>query len=128
MNNVKPISELNDIEKSAIHAVKSLIFIKYPSISKFIAFREADKALELNPTEPEWMHIWLLAKGPYNREYNNFAKPDLKERKVAEDLYNLSHSYWHLMSVGDVFIKVSLQFTSKEEHDKYFELAFKSMS
>lgn len=127
MKNIKPISELSDIEKSALHAVKALIFMKYPSLSKRIAFEEAEKALKLNSTEPEWMHIWLLAKGPFNREYNNFAKPDVNETKVAEDLYNLSQTYWHLMSVGNVFIKLSKRTTIKE-HDKYFELASQCMS
>lgn len=78
MKNVKLVSELNDLEKRAIHAIKILVFMKYPPVSKCIVFKEADAVYTLNSDDAEWIHIWLTAKGRMNKEYNHFALPDSK--------------------------------------------------
>lgn len=128
MENVKLQSELNDVEKSATHAVKALIFMKYPFLSKNIAFLEADQAYRLNSTEPEWMQIWLTAKGLFNREYNIFEIHDDNELKIAENVLRISKSFWNLIAVSDVFLKVYEYTNDEQKKEKYFNLTFKNMS
>lgn len=127
MKNIKPISEMNDQEKSAIHAVKALVFFKYPSKSKRISFQEANNAFLLHPTNTEYLNIWLIAKGRINREYNNYAKPDEDELEKAKNLYDTSKNFYHLYHVSDIFIKVSKYYRhnklDKNKMIKYFKLS-----
>lgn len=127
MKNIKPKAELNNIEKSALHAVKALVFISYPSKSKHISFEEAVIACKLNPNEAEWLHIWLRAKGILNREYNNYANPDYEELKMAEKLFNISTNIWHLFKVTDIFRKMSENCYCGFESDTYFNLASEAL-
>lgn len=127
MKKLKLKSELSDIEKSAIHAVKALIFKEYPSLSKHITFKEATEAYKLNSNDAEWMHIWLIAKGPFNREFNNFEEPDDNELKIAEHLLSISKSFWHLISVCDVFFKVYKHTNNTTKKEKYLDLTLKNM-
>lgn len=125
MKNIKLKSELNVQEKSAVYAVKALVYLKYPSKSKHISFQEADKAYLLYPTNVEYLNIWLITKGRRNREYNNYAKPDKKEVEIAEYLYNVSKSFWHLYHASDIFIKISKhdKTWNKNKMNKYFNLS-----
>lgn len=127
MKNVKLQSKLNDVEKSAIHAVKALIFMKYPSLSKNIAFLEADQAYKLNSIDAEWMRIWLTAKDSFSIEYNSFEIHDNNELKIAEHLLSTSKSFWNLIAVSDVFSKVYKYTNDEQKKEKYFDLTFKNM-
>lgn len=129
MRNIKLVSELNELEKSAIHAIKSLVLMKYPAGSKCVAFKEADIACTLNHDDPEWKHIWLIAKGRMNREFNLFSFPDSKELLVAETLYNnYSGTIWHIMCIVSVFVHFAKFSTNKEEKLKYFKLSCEAMT
>lgn len=130
MKNVKPKSEFTNIEKSAIHAVKSLVFMKYPSLSKYIAFEEAQTARLLNSTDTEWMHIWLKAKGRINRDYNNFSLPDNEELETAEYLCKMSKSFRHLLNVSDIFAKgfKGTNVNDEDKRNKYFKLSSNALS
>lgn len=108
MKDVKLQSQLNDCEKSAIHAVKSLIFMEYPSLSKHIAFNEADEAYKLNSSDAEWIHIWLTSWIhiwlTVNKEDNNFTKPDLKQLGL-NIRSNLDHINYNCESIFSWNIK-----------------------
>lgn len=126
MKNVKPKSEFNCIEQSAIHGIKSLIFKRYPSKAKLIAFNEADKAIELN-SDVQWLCIWLLAKHPLNREYNNTLDNYEQDISVAKDLFKQSKTFCHVMLATDVFIHVANQYGGLHESNKFANLSFKAI-
>lgn len=127
MKNVKPKSEFSCIEQSAIHGIKSLIFKKYPSKAKLIAFNEADKAIELNSDDVQWLCIWLLAKNPLNREYNISPELYKQDIRVAKDLYKQSKTFCHVMLATDVFIHVAKQFGGLHKINKFTDLSFKAI-
>lgn len=102
--------------------------MRYPSSSKHIAFNEATEAYKLNSKNPDWMYILLIAKGKFNKEYYCFEESDSDELKIAEHLSSIHKSFWHLIAVSDVFLKVSKHTNDEQKKEKYFELTSKNMS
>lgn len=128
MKNVKPKVNLDKDEKSAIHAVKALVFEMYASSGNFqIAFKEAEEARGLNSDNTEWINIWLNIKGLMNRDYNNFARYNDEELTAAEILYNSSGNYWHLLKAGSVFVSAFKTTDDIKKRNKYFEIASRSI-
>jgi len=86
LKNIKQINSFNRAEKAAICAVKARVFMEYPPKGNDLALKYADQARTLHSTEPEWIIIWLKAKGRVRRYYEQYKMPDDDEIDAAEIL------------------------------------------
>jgi len=86
MKDVKPVKSLNQVEKAAICAIKSRVFMEYPPKGNDIGLAFADQARNLQSTEPEWIIIWLKAKGRVRRYHDKYQMPDKHEIEAAKML------------------------------------------
>lgn len=122
------------MERAAVCALKSKVFMEYPPIGNKIALELAESARKLNDTEILWKTIWLQAKGR-TRRYDNSMDRTYKSMPLSEELSiaNLLSSYenrpelW--MIASDVFREAGIVFrynfspANIEESDKYFQLS-----
>ncbi|VVC43924.1 Hypothetical protein CINCED_3A023412 [Cinara cedri] len=130
--NIKPAIEFNQEEKSAVCAIKAYVFMKNPPKGNFIGLKFANEARKLNPTEPEWICIWLLVKGRVRR-YNviKFSKqPDTCEIDAVEQLLSIENPKpRYLYPVFDVYNEVASYYFRRNPNcsiaDKYYKLSIK---
>lgn len=125
--NMKPADNLNQVEKSAILAVKAYVFIEYPPIGNDIALKLADQARKLCSTEPEWIVIWLLAKARVRRFFNRNKVPDESEIDAVDMLLCTKiQKSEHLIKAATIYSDVASYYSfhcNYEESNKYYKLA-----
>lgn len=126
MKDVKPICSLNRAEKAAICGVKARVFMEYPPKGNDIALKFADEARNLHSIEPEWLIIWLKAKGRVRRYYNQFQMPDEIEINVAEMLCTSKTKPRLLIQASKLYLEVAyihkLNYNQEESY-KYYKLS-----
>lgn len=128
IENIKPMNEFNNGEKSAICAVKADVFLHYSPVGNDIALNLATQARTLNPTEPEWIVIWLKAKAVVRRYYNVLVLPDNSEMSAAEMLMSeknkKSEFYLHASRIYAETARVyKKQSRHKYQSEKYYKQA-----
>jgi len=115
LKDVKHVNIFNKAEKAAICAVKAKVFMKYPIKGNFIALKFADQAIA-NSTEPEWMVIWLKAKGRVRRYSKPFQTPGDDEIDVANMLCSTKTNPKYLMKASYVYKEVGTVNKSIKNH------------
>uniref|UniRef100_A0A2S2PAG1 Uncharacterized protein n=1 Tax=Schizaphis graminum TaxID=13262 RepID=A0A2S2PAG1_SCHGA len=127
LKNVKKINSFNCAEKAAICAVKARIFLEYPPKGNCIALKFADQAQTHNSTEPEWILVWLRAKGRVRRYYEQFAMPENDEMDAAKILASAKTNAGLLIKASKVYLEaafVNKLKNNREESNKYYKLSY----
>ncbi|XP_022179430.1 uncharacterized protein LOC111040046 isoform X1 [Myzus persicae] len=134
LRNIKQINSFNRAEKSAICAVKARIFMEYPPKGNDIALKFADRARILHSTEPEWIIIWLKAKGRVRRYYSQFKMPEDDEMDGAEMLCSTKPNPRHLIQASKLYMEAAFvnklknnQVESKKFYKISSDLTYKSV-
>lgn len=126
MKNIKPINTLNRAEKAAICAVKARVFMEYPPKGNDIALTFANEARNYHSTEPEWIVIWLKAKGRVRRYYFQFKMPDLDEFDAAETLSTTKTKPLLLIEASKLFMEAGFIHKlnkNQNESDKFYKIS-----
>ncbi|XP_026822086.1 uncharacterized protein LOC113560423 [Rhopalosiphum maidis] len=126
LKNVKEINNFNRAEKAAVCAVKTRIFMEYSPKGNDIALKFADQARTLHSTEPEWIVIWLKAKGRVRRYYEQFSMPENAELDAAEILCSTKTKARLLIQASKVYMEaafVNKLTNNREESNKYYKLS-----
>lgn len=121
------MNNLNRSEKAAICAVKAKVFMEYAPKGNEIALKFSEQARNLHSTEPEWIIIWLKAKGRVRRYYDYLNKmPEKDEMDAAEMLSTTKTNCRHLVYASKIFMEVAFhnKINKKfKESDKYYKLS-----
>ncbi|XP_016657441.1 uncharacterized protein LOC100160247 isoform X2 [Acyrthosiphon pisum] len=126
LKDVKHVNNFNQAEKSAICAVKASIFMVYPSKGNVIALNFANQARALHPTEPEWIIVWLKAKGRVRRSYESHKMPGDDEIDAAEILCSMKRNPSHLIRASQLYKEAGYINKLKNNHNestKFFKLS-----
>lgn len=126
MNGVKPVNTLNRAEKAAICAVKARVFMEYPPKGNDIALKFADEARNYHTTEPEWIIIWLKAKGRVRRYYFQYKMPDIEEFNAAEILSTTKTKPRFLIQASKLFMEAGFihkQNKNRNESNKFYKIS-----
>jgi len=126
LKNLKKINNFNRAEKAAVCAVKARIFMEYPPKGNDIALKFADQARTFHSTEPEWIVIWLKAKGRVRRYYEQYTIPDNNEIDAAEILCSTKTKARLLIQASKVYMEAAFANklkNNKEESNKYYKLS-----
>ncbi|XP_025197118.1 uncharacterized protein LOC112595929 [Melanaphis sacchari] len=126
LKNVKQITSFNRAEKAAVCAVKARIFMEYPPKGNDIALKFADQARTLHSTEPEWIVIWLKAKGRVRRYYEQYKMPENDEINAAEMLCSTKTKARLLIQASKLYMEVAFinkLKNNKEESNKYYKIS-----
>lgn len=115
MKAIKPVKSFNRAEKAAICAIKARVFMEYPPKGNDIGLKFADHARNLNSIEPEWIVIWLKAKGRVRRFYAQFKMPDEHELEAAEMIYTAKTKPRLLIQASKLYMEVA--FVHKINYD-----------
>ncbi|CAH1724475.1 unnamed protein product [Aphis gossypii] len=103
LNDVKHVKHFNRYEEAAICAVKAKIFMVYPQEGNDMALKFINQARYLDSTEPEWIIIWLRAKGRVRRYYEKYRTPDDDEIDAANMLCTTQSKLHILVQAIDVY-------------------------
>lgn len=101
------MKDLNRAEKAAICAIKARLFMEYPPRGNDIALEFAVQARNLNSTEPEWIIVWLKAKGRVRRFYIQFQMPDEHEIDAADILCTTKSKPRSLIQASKLYMEVA---------------------
>jgi len=116
LKNIKQINNLNRAEKAAICSVKARIFMEYPPKGNDIALKFADRARTLDSTEPEWIIIWLKAKGRVRRYYEQYQMPEDDEIDAAKMLCSTKTNARPLIQASKLYMEAA--FVNKIKNNK----------
>jgi len=125
LKDIKQIKEFNEAEKAAICAVKAKIFMQYPLKGNYIALKFAEQA-RTSSTEPEWINIWLKAKGRVRRYSEPFKVPEDDEINAAKMICLTTTNSKHLIKVYQLYKEVGSVnrfINNDEESIKFFKLS-----
>lgn len=127
MVNVKPINILSQAEKSAICALKACIFMEYPPNGNEFALKFANEARKLYSNEPQWIVIWLKAKGRVRRLYNvERSMPDNCEVEAADILCSQTNPKpIFLINACKIYHEIAIIYyirNNKDKSQKYYKL------
>ncbi|XP_060836483.1 uncharacterized protein LOC132919152 [Rhopalosiphum padi] len=126
LKNVKEVNSFNCVEKAALCAVKAKIFMEYPPKGNDIALTFADQARTLHSTEPEWILVWLKAKGLVRRYYERFTMPDNDEINAA-NIWSKNTNARLLIQASNIYMEIAfinkLKY-NREESNKYYKLSY----
>lgn len=120
------MKNLNRAEKAAICAVKALVFMEYPPKGNDIALQFAEQARNLHSTEPEWITIWLKAKGRVRRFYSQYQMPDDDEIDAAEILSTAKTKPRLLIRASKLYMEVAFIHKVNRNHQeskKFYKLS-----
>lgn len=112
-----------------IFAIKSIVFMEYPSGDNKIALEFAESAVNLNDTEVYWTSIWLKAKGRKRRFDKKFTLPFRDELEAAKKLSTYEENPQLLLNASNIFqeagfvIKITSR-KNKKESSTYYQLSF----
>jgi len=107
LKNIKQINNFNRAEKAAICSVKARIFMEYPPKGNDFALKFADRARTLDSTEPEWIIIWLKAKGRVRRYYEKFKMPGDDEIDAANMLCSTKTKARLLIQASNLYMEAA---------------------
>ncbi|XP_060878757.1 uncharacterized protein LOC132951078 isoform X2 [Metopolophium dirhodum] len=125
LKDIKQIKEFNEAEKAAICAVKAKIFMEYPLKGNYIALKFAEQACT-SSTDPEWINIWLKAKGRVRRYSEPFKIPGDDEINAAKMLCSTTTNPKHLIKVYQLYKEigsVNKFINNDKESIKFFKLS-----
>lgn len=108
MKDVKPANSLNKYEKSAICAIKCRVFMEYPPIGNDIGLTFAEQARNLHSTEPDWILIWLKAKGRVRRYKDTQQMPDEHEIDAANILSEIKGNPRTIIQAAILYKEVAM--------------------
>lgn len=101
--------------------------MEYPPKGNEIALKFSEEARRLHSTKPEWIIIWLKAKGRVRRYYNPINKmPDKEEVDAAEMLSTSKTKPWHLVQASTIFMEMAFIYKFKnnyKESNKLYKLS-----
>lgn len=120
------MKNLNQTEKAAICAIKALVFMEYPPKGNDIALKFAEQARNLHSTEPEWIIIWLKAKGRVRRYYNRYKMPDDGEIYAAKILSTTETKPQLLIRASKLYMEVAFIHKINRNHQeskKFYKLS-----
>lgn len=120
------MKNLNRAEKAAICAIKALVFMEYPPKGNDIALKFAEQARNLHSTEPEWIIIWLKAKGRVRRFYSSYKMPDDGEIDAAEILCTAKTKPRLLIRASKLYMEVAFIHKLNKNHQeskKFYKLS-----
>lgn len=128
LKNIKPSSNFNKVERSAVCAIKSIVFLEYPPGGNQIALELVECARSLNYTEVKWISIWLKAKGRKRRFDRALNLPSREELEAANKLSSYENAYL-LLRASDVYkdagfiLKISNLRANISESNNYYKLS-----
>lgn len=126
LNDVKHIKYFNRSEKAAIYAVKAKIFMEYPHEGNDMALKFANQARYLDSIEPEWIVIWLKAKGRVRRYYEKFRAPDDDEIDAVKMLSTTQSKLHILIQALQVYEEagfIKKNANNRNESNHFYKLA-----
>lgn len=129
LKSIKPLSNFNKTEKAMICAMKSKIFMEYPSEDNKIALELAESARNFNDTEIYWTSIWLKAKGRKRRFDKKFILPFRDELEAAKKLSTYENHPEFLLGASNVFkeagfaLKIRASCDNIKESNTYYKLS-----
>lgn len=100
--------------------------MEYPPKGNDKALKFADQARTFHSTEPEWIVIWLKAKGRVRRYYEQYTIPDSDEMNAAEILCSTKTKARLLIQASKVYMEAAFANklkNNKEESNKYYKLS-----
>ncbi|XP_050540163.1 uncharacterized protein LOC126904874 [Daktulosphaira vitifoliae] len=103
---IKQKSAMNKLEQSTLCAIKSIVFVEYPPKGNDISLDFALEAKTLNSEEPEWLNIWLKAKGRVRRFYSLFEMPD-KDEFLAANILSSQKNPRCLIQATNVYMEAA---------------------
>ncbi|KAE9528198.1 hypothetical protein AGLY_012620 [Aphis glycines] len=122
LNDVKHVKYFNQYDKAAICAVKAKIFMEYPPEGNDMALKFVNQARYLDSIEPEWIVIWLKAKGRVRRYYKKYTTPDDDEIDAANMLCTTQSKLHILVPTIKVFEEAG--FIKKITHNQNESIHF----
>lgn len=116
---------MNQTEKAALCGVKAKLFLNYPPKGNDMALKVAEEARFLDPSEFEWIKIWLTSKGRVRRFYDKLKIPDADEIHAADILQTKTTNPRFLLEAAELYINVAKYYYDKniEESREYFKLS-----
>jgi len=100
--------------------------MEYPPKGNDIALNFADQARTLHSTEPEWIIIWLKAKGRVRRYYQQYKMPEDDEIDAAEMLCSTKTKARLLIQASKVYMEAA--FVNKLKNNKVESKQFYQLS
>lgn len=100
--------------------------MEYPPIGNDIALKFANEARNLHSTEPEWIIIWLKAKGRVRRFYSQFKMPENDEVNAAEILCTTKTRPRFLVQASKLYMEVAFCHklsNNREKSMEYYKLS-----
>lgn len=100
--------------------------MEYPPKGNDIALKFADQARTLHSTEPEWIIIWLKAKGRVRRYYEQFKMPEDDEMNAAEMLCSTKTEARLLIQSSKLYMEaafVNKLKNNQDESKRFFKLS-----
>jgi len=100
--------------------------MEYPPKGNDTALKFADQAHAFHSTEPEWLVIWLKAKGRVRRYYEQYSIPDDDEMKAADILYSSKTNARLLIQASKVYMEAAFAYKlkyNKTKSIKYYTLS-----
>ncbi|VVC43505.1 Hypothetical protein CINCED_3A010833 [Cinara cedri] len=116
LKDIKPCLSFNSVEKAAVYAIKSKVFLEYPYKGNKIALRLAEFARDFNSTENHWIIIWLIAKGRQRRFDRDRTLPFRDELEAAKKLCSFEDNPEFLLSASNVFLEAGLDYNMAKQY------------
>lgn len=101
--------------------------MEYPPKGNDIALKFADRARTLHSTEPEWIIIWLKAKGRVRRYYAQYAMPEDDEIDAAETLCSTKTKARLLIQASKLYMEtafINKLKNNQDESKKFYKLSY----
>lgn len=97
------MTSFDKIEKAAVYAIKSKVFLEYSPEGNDIALNLAESARNFDDKEMYWVHIWLKAKRRNRRFYKILSYPLRDELKAANKLSECFPNLELLLTAASVY-------------------------
>lgn len=118
------------MEKAALFAIKSNVFLEYPPGGDKVALEFIESARNFNNTEIYWTNIWLTAKGRVRR-YDKFTAslPFREELEAAKKLSSYDNNLELLLGASNVYqeagfmLKISKIRNNIQTSNDYYKLS-----
>lgn len=131
LKDIKQYSSFNNVEKAAVYAIKSKVFLEYPHKGIKIALQLAEFARDFNNIEMRWISTWLKAKGRQRRFDRDQTLPFRDELEAAYKLCSCENDPEYLLCASNVFYEAGFilklngnkTYLNRLESRKYFKLS-----
>ncbi|XP_065200476.1 uncharacterized protein LOC135831714 [Planococcus citri] len=121
LDKIKSIEDMNNCNKSSIHAMKSAAFALYSNEDTQKASASIEKALKLDPDNARWHFLKGLYKRKERRIVNPFRMPLIIEKDSFEKAFEKDpNNVVFKLSVADYYREISAHATKRKENCSNF--------